>query len=241
MIRALSPLPFALVLAHALALAGCGEEPAAKTGGDPLAADPLLAAALHDPLMTDPDLSHRNEANAVLTVPASHALPPLRRSEEAAQAAREAARLELLEGGRIPELPRAGAAKGPDGFAGAPTASAMLAAAGAPGRCTRGLEAGFAFAADLPAMARIMPHGMVRAAAGGTACGARAVRYLTPAAGEDVLQYHFTRAARAGTAPRLHDAPVRMVAASGEGGAMLVAVGAGPGALTAVDLVWWRP
>jgi hypothetical protein len=231
----------ALIPAIALALASCGEEPGAyERNSDLLDADPLLSAALHDPLMADPDLSHRNEANAAVTVPASHALPPLLRSDDAARAAREAARLELLEGGRIPELPRP-AGKGPAGFAGARTAGAMLAAAGAPARCVEGLEEGFAFAADLPPIAGIMPHGMVQVAAGSADCGARAVRYLTPAATEDVLQYHFTRARRAGAAPRLHDAPERMVSASGDGGAMLVAVREGPGGLTAVDLAWWKP
>jgi len=39
--------------------AGAGEEAA-------LARDPVVARALHDPLMSDPDLASRNEANAIL-------------------------------------------------------------------------------------------------------------------------------------------------------------------------------
>ncbi|MEQ8410889.1 MAG: hypothetical protein RIB52_04980 [Erythrobacter sp.] len=232
-----------LALPIAFALVACGQERADEGREvDPLATDPLVARALNDPLMIDPDLAHRNGANAAVTVPVSHALPPPRRSEEAALAAREAARLELLEEGRVPDLPAADSAKGPAGLAAARTAPAMLAAAGASDACAGRLAEGFAFAADLPRAARIMPHGMVQQAAGGTSggCEARVIRYLTPAAGEDVLHYHFTRAARAGLSPDLFERPEGSVTARGEAGNLVVAVRAGPGGMSAVDLIWWR-
>ncbi|QIQ86643.1 hypothetical protein [Erythrobacter sp.] len=242
MIRRFAPL----ALAPLFALAACGSQDEAPAR-DPLTADPLLAAALNDPLMVDPDLSWRNEANAAVTIPASHALPPLTRSDEAALAAREAARLELLEEGSVPDLPSPAAHPGPSGLADARTAPAMLEAAGAPAACAERLDEGFAFAADLPDAARIMPHGMVQQAAGGGAgCEARVIRYLTPAAAEDALQYHVTRAARAGLSPKLFEEPERsLAAADGEGedgveGNLIVAVRPGPGGMSAVDLVWWR-
>jgi len=90
----------------AAAAAGCsqggGETP------DPFAAiaeDPVIARALHDPLMSDPDLASLNEANAAIGFPDSAALPVLAASSEDAQAAREALRLELLASGPIPDLP----------------------------------------------------------------------------------------------------------------------------------------
>lgn len=231
-----------LAVAPMLALAACGSQPE-RPARDPLAADPLLAAALHDPLMIDPDLSWRSEANAAVTIPASNALPPFARSDEAALAAREAARLELLEGGSVPDLPTPAVFPGPSGLAEARTAPAMLDAAGAPARCAEGLAEGFAFAADLPPPARIMPHGMVQQAAGGGAgCEARVIRYLTPAAAEDALQYHFTRAARARLSPKVFEEPERSLAAvdAEGGGNLVVAVRPGPGGMSAVDLVWWR-
>ncbi|MEE4337218.1 hypothetical protein [Erythrobacter sp.] len=251
----------AALLLLATALGACAEERGDGPRDDPFAADPLLARALNDPLMADPDLAYRNEANAAVTIPAGHALPPFARTDEAALAAREAARLELLEGGRVPDLPDAAPdaaperalGAGPAGLGEARTAADMLAAAGAPERCAEGLEEGFAFAADLPAAARLMPHAMVQQAAGGeraggeraggraSPCAARIVRYLTPAAGEDVLHYHFVRAGRAGLSPRLRDAPERLLVGQGDRERLVLAVRKGPGGMTAVDLVWWRP
>ena len=190
---------FALACALPLALGACADEQAAPPRPDPLAADPLAARALHDPLMIDPDLSLSTQANAAVTLPASHALPPLVADEEAALAAREAARLDLLKDGRVPDLPAPSSGRGPAGLAGARTAPAMLKAAGAPAACAGTLAEGFGYAADLPQSARIMPHGMVQQAAGSTGgeCEARVIRYLTPAAGEDALHHHFIRAERA--------------------------------------------
>ena len=48
--------------------------------------------------MVDPDLAWRTEANAVVGFREGHPLPPIEARDDAANRAREAARIELLEG-----------------------------------------------------------------------------------------------------------------------------------------------
>lgn len=209
-----------------------------------IAADPVIARALNDPLMSDPDLASRNEANAAIGYADSSALPVLTATSEAAQAARDAARLELLESGSIPELPQPrntarGTALGPMA-----SAADLIAALGAPQSCTARLKQDFAFSADLPAPASIMPKGMVVQAGGAdsAACRIRIVRYQTPAAPDDVLQYHYTRAVRAGLRAARHNAPEDIIAAAGKRGeALVVHVRAGANGLSGVDLLYRAP
>lgn len=227
-----------LILPAVLMLAACssGEGEAARDAAL-IDRDPVIARALNDPLMSDPDLAARNEANAAIGFADSTALPVLPASSADAQAAREALRLELLESGPIPDLPLAqesgGKALGP--MSGA---ADLLAAVGAPGPCAAGLTEDFALAASLPPAAALPPRGMVQQAGGsdGPGCRLRIVRYLTAAPREDVLQYHHARALRAGlTSQRQGDA----IAASGKGAEKLVAhVRAAPHALTGVTLVY---
>lgn len=249
MLRALAPASApASAFALCLALAACSpapddraDSPADSRAG---AIDPVVARALHDPLMSDPDLSARNDANAVLGLPAPGALPVFTATPAAARAARDAARLELLEGGAIPDLPPA--SDNPQGKALGMAASAadLLAALGAPASCAARLEQGFAWSADLPPVAAIMPHGMV-VQSGGAAeapCRLRIVRYQSPAVPEEVLAYHYARAARAGLTGTRHAAPEAMITASNAGGEKLV-VHARPAAngMTAVDLLYRAP
>ena len=206
-----------------------------------IAVDPVMARALHDPLMSDPDLASRNEANAAIGFADSSALPVIDGTIAEAQRARDAARLELLEEGAIPELPepREGARGRPLG----PMASAadLLAALDAPAHCAGKLREDFALAASLPKPAQIMPMGMVMQAAGAdrAGCRIRIIRYATAAAPEDVLQYHFTRAARAGLKPARYAAPEDIIAGEGkDGSALVVHVRPGAHGLTSVDLLY---
>lgn len=232
------PLLPALVLP--VLLAACSDGASDRAAGDPFAADPLVAAALSDPLMSDPDLSARNEANAVLGFAGDSALPLLPATTEAAQAAREAARLELLEDGDIVPLPPASASGAalPDPGAGA---EALLAALGAPARCGSAISEDFRWAAALPQVAAIMPQGMVMQAGGANAspCALRIIRYQTPAAPEDVLQYHYMRAGRAGLEPLRQAGKGESIVGRGAGGEVLiVTVRKAAGGLTAVDLAY---
>jgi hypothetical protein len=241
MLRALAPAS-ALVLC--LSLAACSPAPDARADGAAVTVDPVVARALHDPLMSDPDLSARNDANAVLGLPASGALPVFAATPVAARAARDAARLELLEGGAIPDLPPARETSGSKPLGALASASDLLAALGAPESCAARLEQGFAWSADLPPVAAIMPHGMVMQAGGAAVspCRLRIVRYQSPAVPEDVLAYHYARAVRAGLSGTRHAAPEDMITASNAGGERLV-VHARPVAngMTAVDLLYRAP
>lgn len=230
----------AAILLLPVLLAACSGAPEDAARGDPFAADPLVAAALHDPLMSDPDLSARNEANAVLGFAGDTALPLIPATPEAAQAAREAGRLELLEAGDIPTLPQPVAGRGPLASPGA-NAREALAALGAPEVCLAALTEDFRWAAALPRAAAIMPQGMV-VQAGGSAkpgCDLRIIRYQTPAPPEDVLQYHYVRAGRAGLAPQRFAEGGETIAGRGANGETLVAmVGKAASGLTAVTLVY---
>ncbi|PKP95547.1 MAG: hypothetical protein CVT75_01415 [Alphaproteobacteria bacterium HGW-Alphaproteobacteria-14] len=213
-----------------------------------IATDPVMARALNDPLMSDPDLASRNEANAVIGFVDSSALPVLPATSQQARAAREAARLELLESGSIADLPpsRDDPRDDPRDRALDPMAGAadFIAALGAPASCAARLNDDFAFAANLPQVASIMPRGMVVQAGGADSapCRIRIIRYQTAAATEDILQYHYARAVQAGLDAARHAVPEDIIAAVGKDGAMLVVhVRPGVHGLSSVDLLYRAP
>lgn len=234
--RAIIPLGFLGLLAAC----GPGGDEAVRDAAL-IATDPVIARALHDPLMSDPDLASRNEANAAIGFADSGALPVLAGSSEAAAAAREAMRIELLESGTLPDLPPASSLPGGAVLGPMSGAEDLLAAVGAPGTCAEGLKEDFALAASLPPAAAIPPRAMVVQAGASDAkgCGLRIIRYLTPAAPEDVLQYHHVRASRAGLSPTRHAAPGDSIAATGKGAERLaVSLRKAVNGLTGVTLVY---
>ncbi len=238
MCRAL--LPLLCLLAPACSAPAEGEAADAAL----IAADPVMARALHDPLMSDPDLASRNEANAVIGFADSGALPVFAATSQDAQAARGAARLELLEGGPIPDLPPP--RKGARGKALGPLASAadLVAALGAPARCAGGLKQDFALAAALPPAAAIPPLAMVVQAGGSDTapCRIRIIRYHTAAAPDDVLQYHYARSLRAGLTAERYAKPEAIIAATGKRGETLVVhVRQGPHGLSAAEILYLAP
>lgn len=223
--------------------AACSGESEDRTPVDPLASDPVVARALHDPLMSDPDLASRNQANALLGFAGDTGLPMLPATPETARAGREAARIELLESGEIVLLPAATTQSGPVVPADA-TAKDLLAVMGAPERCSTAIEEGFVWAVDPPSVAAVMPHGTVMQAAGARSapCDLRIIRYRTPAAPEDVLQYHLTRAVRGGLQPVVYADPAAGLSAHGESGeALSVHVRQSASGMTAVDLLYRAP
>lgn len=234
----------ALCLLAALGLAACD---AAGGGAAPRGApalDPVVARALNDPLMSDPDLALRSEANALLTYADAAPLPLIEASPQAAERAREAARIVLLEGGPIPPLTALAAGEaGGTPWADLATLADLLAAAGVFEACRSDTRRAFAWAAQLPAPAAIMPHGMVEMAAGSDTggCRLRLVRYLTAASAEDALAWHDTLAQRAGLAIRRHAEPEAMLAASAKDGTSLrVRIRPADHGMSAVDLVYWK-
>lgn len=178
-------------------LSACSQEPEA----DPLVPerDPMTTQALGDQIMIDPDLSQQNEAGAALTGGTDHSLPPVVATREAI----EAARLEAagLVGGsaklRPLDAPRMVSAL-PEAARYSVVALARLA--GGTGACADRASLTAAWAARMPAAMPIYPRGNTVEAAGSDdgGCALRAVRFLTPVAGADVLAFYAASARRAG-------------------------------------------
>ena len=231
-----------LGLASVMGLSTCGAQEAAEEPSVVNEMDPYLARALNDPLMVDPDLAYRNEANAAITLGYDHALPSFKRSDEAASRARETARLELLEDGPIEDLPPASDGTGPASLEAQFAVEAVLETLQVPLECRANVKGSFAFAATMPAYARIMPHGMVRVAAATEQdkCDLRLVRYVTPAAIEDALQYHFTIATREGLEPAYFTQPEASLIAERRAVHVQVYARKTSGDLTAVDIITWK-
>jgi hypothetical protein len=181
-----------------LLIGACGEEPPA---GREEQRDPAVARALNDPLMTDPDLSSRNEGAAAITVRTDDGLPTLTFGpDEIAAATAEAAD---MAGG--PEKVRA---LGDPGATGIPLADdatpqdQLFALFGGPA-CRDQIKRASVWAARMPAEMAIYPRGATLAAAGSNAkgCKVRAVTFATPVPVADVLAFYANRARMIGPAP----------------------------------------
>ncbi|AWW74234.1 hypothetical protein CD351_07300 [Erythrobacter sp. KY5] len=229
-------------LAIALALlAGCGEE-ATEMPSEILTQDPQLARALNDPLMIDPDLAWRSEANAVIAYRDGHPLPLIEAREDSAARAREEARLELLENGQIPAPSPAISQASDATFADLVTADQMVEAAGARTDCIARMNSDLEWSTRMPATSSIMPHGMVQQAAGvdeGT-CVVRVVRYLTPVGIEDALEYHWAKVERARFDLTRYARPAAQLHGERRDQKVIFEFREGPGGMTAVDVVHWR-
>ncbi|MFO1255880.1 MAG: hypothetical protein U1E37_09465 [Sphingomonadaceae bacterium] len=183
-----------LVLTLTIALAACSGGEAADGGQR----DSVVAAALDDPLLTDPDLTSQNRGNAALDggLP-DGAVPAFKRGDEEIAAAR--AEAERLLGRTIPAAPDAVHSAKASRLAGAQTLQA-IAAATAPGKaCAERIEYGFAWAARLPAALPIYPRGHALVAGGSdqAGCQLRAVRFVTPVPVGDVLAFYHASASGA--------------------------------------------
>lgn len=231
-----------IALLSCLGAAACGgRAPDAADEYAAIAQDPVIARALHDPLMSDPDLASRNEANAAIGFADSNALPVLPARSEDAQAARETLRLDLLRAGAIPDLPPANEGAGGKSLGPMASAADLLAAVDAPARCAGALKEDFALAASLPPVAEIPPGAMVVQAGGADArgCGLRIIRYRSPAPIIDLLQYHYARASRAGLSAERYAAPEDIITAKGkETERLTVHIRPAAGGLNGVDLIY---
>lgn len=198
MIARLKSPACAALIACAL-LAGCGQrvDPAA-----PLDRDPAMAAALAEPLMTDPDLSQANARNLVAEPggPADRSLPSLGFADNEAALARDEA--QALTGGRV-RLPGL-----------LPKPSPRLAAASATtlagrvrvlvdgGDCSERLTRGFAWGAVKGTVVPVYPRAHLIAGAGvkDGSCGITAATFLTPVAPQPLMAFYHALAREAGYA-----------------------------------------
>lgn len=183
-------------------LAACGGDTAP---GPAPSRDPQVAQALDDPLMTDPDLSSRNEGAAALTVDSDGSLPLLPATPEAVAAARaEAAALIGRATGRALPKPDSGPAEPIAN--GTPEAHLKALPFGA--GCATGLAVSAIWAARLPSALPVYPRGATVAAAGsdGPGCKARVVTFTSPVPLDEVIAFYWARAARLGPSYRLNGA-----------------------------------
>ena len=234
----------AFALMSLMAVAACDD-----AGGDAardaalIAQDPVIARALNDPLMTDPDLASRNEAAAAIGFADSNALPVIAATPDEVKLTAEAMRLALLEGGgALPDLPAPRAGDGGALLGPMSGPQDLLGSVGAAGTCVAMLREDFALAANLPAPAAIPPRAMVVQAGGADrdGCAVRIVRYLSAAPPEDVLQFHYVTARRAGLAPERFAAPGDAIVAGAGTERLAVHVRRAANGLTGVTLVY-RP
>jgi len=160
--------------------------------------DPVVAAALDDPLMTDPDLVSQNRGNAALHggLP-DGALPPFKRSQEEVTAARTQA--ERMLGRPVSPAPEPAATASKSRLSEAVTLSAIAKAAGLGGNCADQLQYGFVWAARLPVPLPVYPRGHTLVAGGNdqAGCKLRAVRFVTPVSPAEVIAFYYASAGAA--------------------------------------------
>ena len=221
-----------------LALAACSRPD--KAPPPDAERDPAAAAALDDPIMTDPDLVLQNRGDSALSGggPPPGDLPDFDRTSEAAEAARTAAHIQL--GSVPPRAPGPTYTRPQSRLTGSLTMPALAAAAGiAALPCADQLGFTMAWAARLPAGLPVYPRGHAIMAAGSDqpGCIVRAVRYVTPVAVSDAVDYYFatTRAASL-PAERRREGSDEVVAGGKSGAAYAVYVRQRRDGLTEVDI-----
>jgi hypothetical protein len=216
-------------------LAACGDE-AAKP--PVVERDPAITGALGDPIMTDPDLSGQNQANAGLSGlgTSNVEIPPQDRGPDAIAAARATAL--KLAGGRITAAPAPAT-----GGAGRPAQGAVTAAqlAGATHpQCAARAQYSARWAALLPEALDVYPRGAVQEAAGTdeAGCRLRVVNFRTPVAPGEVIDFYYARLRKAGyTARRAREGSDDVLGGTGSGTDYVIYVRTLDKGMTEVELV----
>jgi hypothetical protein len=185
-----------LICLSLLMIGGCSDEPAAAP---PEERDPAVARALDDPLMTDPDLSSRNEGNAAITVRTDGGLPLIKPGAEDLAAARSEAA--ALTGGKPVAVPPAAGKVEPLAPGHGPADHVATLADNT--ACHARLVSSTIWAARLPAPLSVYPRGATQAATGGDAknCRVVAVVFTTPVPVGEVLSFYWQGAKAAGFSP----------------------------------------
>jgi len=226
--------PAMISLALAGALSGCAR-PAAPEADD--MTDPVVADALSDPLMTDPDLATQNRVGALLTgggVPSAQI--PLEVVSDEVRAAAKADAVSLLGGdpGTAPAATGAGGAKAGD------TALLTWRQNFKAEACASRVGWTFGWASKMPAAMPVYPRGHVQEALGNSenGCTIRALNFLVPVSAEDVLAFYNASARKAGFKPEHRaDGDAHALIGKNGGAGFAVYVRPGPQGMSDVDLV----
>lgn len=158
--------------------------------------DPVVADALADPIMADPDLAAQARGDSALTggEPPGGPVPAFKRGDGEIMAAK--AQAERLVGSVIADPGPLAAGPARSRLAGAVSAAAVVQALGLASRdCAAKLAYSAAWAARLPPGFEPYPRGHVMLAGGSDepACHLRMVRYVTPVGAADVIAFHAAR------------------------------------------------
>lgn len=187
----------ALTLSVALALAACGEAPS----DDPLATleselaagagDPAVTAALADPIMTDPMLVARANANAVRP-PSGPYTAPIPASDVAARGSTA----DLISRETLAAAPAAGDESCSDCAAARGALTLATLAAPIAGQCAAQLGYSNGWATRLPAAVPLIPNARIIEAAGvsNAGCDLRVVRFWSDLPSDTLVDWYFTRA-----------------------------------------------
>jgi len=177
-----------ILLAGLLTLAGCsGGDKRDQASPDD---DPVVAGALGDEIMVDPDLAGQKgkAGDAAIELPSEQRTP-----EAIAAAKAEALR---LAGGAIQKAPDPESGDPGPLVNGAVTA-AQVAASARTGKtdCAGKVEYSAKWATKLPEPLTIYPQAALREAAGtdGDGCKLRVVSFVTPVTAGEVIDYYYTR------------------------------------------------
>lgn len=225
-------------LASVALLAGCGDD-AKKAASDE--GDPALTGALGDDIMVDPELTGQNRAGEGLSAGSNRVeLPPEQRSPEAiAKAKADAA---SLAGGTIQSAPAAqGGSDVPSLVEQAATAAQVAEAAKASKQdCAEMAEYSMTWVNSLPAALAVYPRAAVQEAAGTDAAGCRlrVVSFATPVSPDDVINFYYTRARKAGyDAKHRMDGNDHVLGGGKDGSAYIIYARTLDNGLTEVDLI----
>jgi hypothetical protein len=191
---------YTAVFLASVALASCGSgdrNPDATNGND----DPALTSALGEQITVDPDLAGQNRVNAAASLPSvDGSVPSLDVSPEAATRARDDAAKLVGGASQMRTAPAASPVNGALPTDAALSAAARAAHAPGAGDCAGKVEYTAQWAAKLPTQFPVYPRGAVQEAAGTDAdgCSLRVVNFATPVPVDEVINFYFTRADKAG-------------------------------------------
>lgn len=229
-------LRLSLASAFALSTSACGGAEQALPLPEQ---DPLVAQALSDQLMADPDLVGQNLAGSAITIETDYSLPTYDPSSASIRQARSEAAI-LAGGGQklvVPELTGLDevARKTPPRSLGK-----ILSSMAAGTDCAASLRYSAVWAARMPELLPVYPHSATQIAAGNdnAGCTARAVTFHSAATVDELAAFYAALAKQGGFVPTYRsNGAERMLSGKRNNTQFEVVLRELSGGLTEVDLV----